>query len=120
MEAVNLIASADAVNKKPLSSRISRIFERGHVICRNDVLLVLHYVQQKVASEDPLIMNLPKPRLIESFQYFSEASLLLLNEHAAHHYTQERLRKCLKEALYGLYEEPDHSSLSPAHLQLLD
>ncbi|WP_211745361.1 hypothetical protein [Paenibacillus sp. Marseille-Q4541] len=89
-------------------SRITRIFEPGYVICRDDVLLVLHYVQQKVALEDPLIMNLPKPRLITNFQYFSEAAMLLLGERTATHSTQERLKTCLHEAIYGLRGEMQH------------
>ncbi|WDH81472.1 MULTISPECIES: hypothetical protein [Paenibacillus] len=108
MNTIQITTSLEAAVKKPSPSRIARIFQTGHVICRDDVLFVLHYVQQKVASEDPLLVDLPKPRLIQSFQYFSEASLLLLDEHASHHCTQERLKKCLKEALFGLYEE--HSS----------
>lgn len=92
-------------------SRITRIFEPGYVICRDDVLLVLHYVQQKVALEDPLLMDLPKPRLITNFQYFSEAAMLLLGEHTSHS-TQERLRTCLREALYGLRGEMQQSSIN--------
>ncbi|WP_454192016.1 hypothetical protein [Paenibacillus sp. Marseille-Q7038] len=92
-------------------SRITRIFEPGYVICRDDVLLVLHYVQQKVALEDPLLMDLPKPRLITNFQYFSEAAMLLLGKHTSHS-TQERLRTCLHEALYGLRGEMQQSSIN--------
>ena len=95
-----------------LPSRITRIFEPGYVICRDDVLLVLHYVQQKVALEDPLLMDLPKPRLITNFQYFSEAAMLLLGEHTASHSTQERLKTCLHEALYGLRGEMQQGSIN--------
>ncbi|MEF3354885.1 hypothetical protein PV403_17140 [Paenibacillus sp. GYB006] len=95
-----------------LPSRITRIFEPGYVICRDDVLLVLHYVQQKVALEDPLLMDLPKPRLITNFQYFSEAAMLLLGEHTSSYSTQERLRTCLHEALYGLRGEMQQSSMN--------
>lgn len=106
------LTSPSVRNLPAVPSRITRIFEPGYVICRNDVLLVLHYVQQKVALEDPLITDLPKPRLIANFQHFSEAAILLLGEHTASHSTQERLKNCLHEALYGLRGEMQQDKLT--------
>ncbi|MDR9852833.1 hypothetical protein RJP21_04335 [Paenibacillus sp. VCA1] len=83
-------------------SRIKKIADPRHILCREDMLWVLHYVQQKVAQGEPALLELPKPRLLQNFQFFGEAALLLLDRSAAGHAQDERIRICLQEAMHGL------------------
>ncbi|BFH61541.1 hypothetical protein PAJ34TS1_21330 [Paenibacillus azoreducens] len=91
------------------AARIKQIADPRHILCREDMLWVLHYVQQKVAQGEPALLELSKPRILRNFQYFGEAALLLLDRTAAGHTQDERIRTCLLEAMHGLItpETPD-------------
>lgn len=93
-------------------SRIKQIADPRHILCREDMLWVLHYVQQKVAQGEPALLELPKPRLLQNFQYFGEAALLLLHRSAAGHAQDERIRICLQEAMHGLVPAADRPERS--------
>ncbi|MCJ8011311.1 hypothetical protein MUG84_06050 [Paenibacillus sp. KQZ6P-2] len=84
------------------TARINEIANPRHILCREDMLWVLHYVQQKVAQGEPALLELTKPRLLQNFQYFGEAALLLLSRATTGHAQDERIRTCLQEAMHGL------------------
>lgn len=86
----------------PNLSRLEEICDVHHMLCRDDMIWVLHYVQQKVAQGDPALLELPKPRLLRNFQYFGEISILLLKRPGTNHLEQDNIRACLMEAMYGL------------------
>lgn len=89
------------------SKRIDQIADPKHILCRDDMIWVLHYVQKKVAQGEPALLELPKPRLLQNFQYFGEAALLLLSRSSASHLENERIRTCLLEAMHGLLPADD-------------
>ncbi len=72
------------------------------------MLWVLHYVEQKVAQKDPALLGLSKPRLLQNFQHFGEAALLLLSRSTTGHAQDERIRTCLQEAMHGIMP-PEYS-----------
>lgn len=90
--------------------RIEQISDPSHVLCRDDMIWVLHYVQQKVAQEDPALLDLSKPRLLHNFQCFGEVTLLLLSRSWPNYLDQERMRSCLMEVMHGLVPSCDSQS----------
>ncbi|OZB91783.1 hypothetical protein CJP46_27550 [Paenibacillus sp. XY044] len=87
--------------------RLDQIFDPKHILCRDDLLWVLHYVQKKVAQKDPALLELPTPRLMRNFQYFGEAAVLLLSRSSAQGLDNERIRVCLLEAMHGLVQDSE-------------
>lgn len=89
----------------PTQLRISRILNPDHPLCREDVVWMLEYIKKKVADEDPALMDLSQPRLLQNFHFFAEAAMSLI--HRRHYYDQEadRLRDWLRQAAYGLNKD---------------
>ncbi|MCA0753890.1 hypothetical protein KP806_02465 [Paenibacillus sp. N4] len=90
----------------PTQRRITRILDPDHPLCREDVVWMLEYIKKKVADEDPSLMDLSQPRLMQNFHFFAEAAMSLI--HRRHYSDQEagRLRNWLRQAAYGLNDEP--------------
>ncbi len=87
---------------RPAEYRIARILDPGHPLCRDDVEWMLGYIKKKVADEDPMLLDLSQPRLLQNFLYFAEASMALI--HRRHYFDQEadRMREWLAQAAFGL------------------
>lgn len=85
--------------------KIKQILDPEHPLCREDVVWMLGYITKKVADEDPSLMDLPQPRLMQNFLYFAEAAMALIMRR--HYCDQEasRLRHLLRQAAYGLIPE---------------
>lgn len=86
----------------PSLKRLEEICDVRHMLCREDIIWVLHYVQQKVAQGDPALLELPKPRLLRNFQYFGEISMLLLKRPDPSYLEQDNIRFSIMEAMHGL------------------
>lgn len=88
-----------------MGKRIQTILDEGHPLCREDVVWMLGYIKKKVADEDPALLNLSQPRLLQNFLAFAEAAMAMIGR--KHYSDQEahRLRHWLKEALHGLTAE---------------
>ncbi|MDQ8733501.1 hypothetical protein [Paenibacillus sp. LHD-38] len=86
----------------PTQMRINRILDPAHPLCREDVIWVLEFIKKKVADEDPALMDLSQPRLMQNFLFFAEAAMSLI--HRRHYSDQEadRLRNWLRLATFGL------------------
>lgn len=82
--------------------RIRQILDPSYPLCREDILWVLHYVQKKVALKDPLLLDLSKPRLLQSFGSYCEAAMLLLGSGPHTRPDYGRIRACLADMLQGL------------------
>nr|WP_317890805.1 hypothetical protein [Paenibacillus arenilitoris] len=89
----------------PTERRINRILDPNHPLCREDVVWALEFIKKKVADEDPVLMDLSQPRLMQNFRFFAEAAMSLI--HRRHYGDQEadRLRDWLRQAAYGLYKD---------------
>jgi hypothetical protein len=63
---------------------------------------MLEFIKKKVADEDPALLDLSQPRLMQNFHFFAEAAMSLI--HRRHYCAQEadRLRDWLRQAAYGL------------------
>ncbi|MGM0879484.1 MAG: hypothetical protein ACQEXQ_00380 [Bacillota bacterium] len=82
--------------------RLNRILDPDHPLTREDVVWILEYIKKKVADEDPALMDLSQPRLLQNFHFFAEAAMSLI--HRRHYCDQEadRLRDWLRQAAFGL------------------
>lgn len=83
-------------------SQIDRILDPDHPLCRADVVWMLEYIKKKVADEDPALMDLTQPRLLQNFHYFAEAAMSLINRRHCCDQEADRLRDWLREAAYGI------------------
>ncbi|SEM38561.1 hypothetical protein SAMN04488688_11297 [Paenibacillus sp. cl141a] len=86
------------------AKRIRRMLDPSYPLCREDVMWVLHFVQKKVALKDPALQDLSKPRLLQNFNSYCEAALLLLGSGNHFHTKNGDIRTCLLEAMHGLPE----------------
>jgi len=93
--------------------RIRRILDPSYPLCREDVVWVLHFVQKKVASKDPALLDLSKPRLLQNFYSYCEAALLLFGSGSHVHGQNGDIRNCLLEAMHGLSELQEALAPSP-------
>lgn len=91
-----------AITPNPNQNRLQQILHPDHTLKRDDVVWVLDYIKKKVADKDPKLLTLPQPRLLENFHCFAEVAMKLIHHHSFYDQEFERLKRYLKEALYGL------------------
>lgn len=89
----------------PTNLRIKKILDPEHPLCRDDVIWMLGYIKKKVADEDPSLMGLSQPRLMQNFLYFAEAAMALIQRRPYCEQEADRLRLWLKQAAHGLIPE---------------
>lgn len=88
----------------PRNDRLELILSSDHPLTKEDVIWVLEVVKKKVADGDPRLLDLDQPRLLRNFQHYAEASLMLQNRRSSYGQEADRLRICLREAAYGLFD----------------
>ena len=81
------------------------MLENDHPLCREDIVWTLGYIKKRVAEEDPLLLDLPQPRLLQNFRYFAEVAMLLI--HRTNKLEHDNLKRLLGEAAFGLF--PEHT-----------
>lgn len=94
--------SSDQFTRPEPPKRLTQIMDPAHPLCRDDIIWILHYVQKKVASKDPALLDLSKPRLLQSYSSYCEAAMLLLSSKAHFHADNDNIRACLLDVLHGL------------------
>ncbi|CAG7622342.1 hypothetical protein ACFQI7_05045 [Paenibacillus allorhizosphaerae] len=92
----------------PAEARLEQILNPNHPLCRDDIVWALEYIKKKVTEEDPKLMDLPQPRLMQNFRYFADISLMLIQRRNGFDQEADRLKDWVYEAAYGL-----HSHRSP-------
>ncbi|WP_106768222.1 hypothetical protein [Paenibacillus faecalis] len=96
--------SSDHFARPEPPKRLIQILDPSHPLCREDIMWVLHYVQKKVASKDPALLELSKPRLLQTFNSYCEAAMLLLGSKAPFYADNDKIRACLLDVLHGLVD----------------
>ncbi|MBH5316808.1 hypothetical protein I6N90_03155 [Paenibacillus sp. GSMTC-2017] len=86
----------------PTELRINRILDPAYPLSRDDVVWMLGYIKKKVADDDPSLLDLSQPRLMQNFLSFAEAAMALIQRRHASDQEAERLREWLKQAAYGI------------------
>ncbi|MEX2414906.1 MAG: hypothetical protein WD424_02085 [Paenibacillaceae bacterium] len=89
---------------------LNKLMDPSHVLCKRDILWVLDYIKQKVAEEDPGLLSLHQPRLLQNFHYFAEVAMLMLHKRYQHGHEQEQIKSLLREACYGLMNMENSSA----------
>jgi hypothetical protein len=90
-------ALSDAAGRK-----LEKLLDPHYPLCKDDVIWLLEYIKKKVAEEDPELLDLPQPRLLQNFRYFAEIAMLLIHRHPVYDQDTDRLKKWAAEAAYGL------------------
>lgn len=87
----------------PTRQRIRTILDPQHPLCRDDVIWMLGYIKKKVADEDPALLGLSQPRLLQNFHGFAEAAMALIGRKHYSDQEADRLRHYLRQASFGLH-----------------
>lgn len=84
--------------------KIEQILDPTYPLSRDDVVWMLGYITKKVADQDPSILGLSQPRLLQNFHAYAEAAMALINRHSSSEQEAERLRAWLREASHGIHD----------------
>ncbi len=102
-----LIHSAMSQSQSPIPNaaqrKLEQILNPAHPLCRDDVVWILEYIKKKVAEEDPELLDLSQPRLLQNFRYFAEIALMLIQRRNGFDQEADRLKHWIYEASYGLH-----------------
>lgn len=91
-------------SQDPAQRKLERLLEPHHPLRKEEAIWLLEYIKKSVAEEDPHLLELPQPRLMQNFRYFAEIAMLLIHKHTALDQDAVRLKQWLREAAYGLYD----------------
>jgi hypothetical protein len=93
--------------------KMEHIMNPDHTLCKDDVVWVLEFIKKKVAEEDPQLLELSQPRLMQNFRYFAEISLMLIQRRNGFDQEADRLKSWVAEASFGLMPMPDSHENKP-------
>lgn len=85
--------------------KLRHILDSHHPLCREDAVWVLEYMKKKVAEEDPHLLALSQPRLLQNFRFFAEVAMQLIHRRPVCDHEADRIRNWLSEASYGMLDE---------------
>ncbi|WP_248926506.1 hypothetical protein [Paenibacillus hamazuiensis] len=91
-----------AAAANPTQQKLNHIMDPATPLCRDEVVWILEYIKKKVAEEDPNLLSLPQPRLLQNFRYFAEVALMLIQRRNGFDQEADRLKKWVTEASHGL------------------
>lgn len=86
----------------PAQRKLEQILDPVHPLCKDDVVWVLELIKKKVAEEDPQLMELSQPRLMQNFRYFADIALMLIQRRNGFDQEADRLKTWIAEASHGL------------------
>ncbi|MBP1156149.1 MULTISPECIES: hypothetical protein [unclassified Paenibacillus] len=83
--------------------KLQQILDSSRPLCKEDIIWMLEFIKKKVAEEDPNLMDLSQPRLLQNFRYFAEIALMLIQRRNGFDQEADRLKIWLAEASHGLH-----------------
>jgi hypothetical protein len=89
----------------PTQQKLDYILNPSTPLCREEVVWILEYIKKKVAEEDPNLLSLSQPRLLQNFRYFAEIALMLIQRRINFDQEPDRLKKWIAEASFGLIQQ---------------
>jgi hypothetical protein len=95
-----------AMHTNHTQGKLEQILHPNYTLCKDDVVWILEFIKKKVAEADPHVQSLPQPRLLTDFRYFAEVALMLIHRRSGFDQEADRLKEWLREAAYGLQQEP--------------
>ncbi|WP_141333728.1 hypothetical protein [Paenibacillus sp. tmac-D7] len=87
----------------PTEMKLEQIMDPARPLCKEEIIWMLEYIKKKVAEEDPNLMDLSQPRLLQNFRYFAEIALMLIQRRNGFDQEADRLKRWVQEASHGLY-----------------
>ncbi|WP_426447335.1 hypothetical protein ACP26L_24915 [Paenibacillus sp. S-38] len=91
----------------PTDFKLQQILDPSTPLCKDDVVWMLEYIKKKVAEEDPNLMDLSQPRLLQNFRYFAEIALMVIQRRNGFDQEEGRLKAWVEEAAFGLRPPAD-------------
>jgi hypothetical protein len=82
--------------------KLESILDPSRPLTREDAVWILEYIKKKVAEEDPKLLDLTQPRLMQNFRYFAEIALMLIQRRNGFDQEADRLKRWVTEASFGL------------------
>jgi hypothetical protein len=81
--------------------RLEQISHPSHPLCREDVIWMLELIKKKVVEQDPSIMDLDQPQLIQHFHAFAELAMKLIHRRTASYPEVEHLTAWIYQANFS-------------------
>lgn len=97
------LSPSSSIVPNVVQHKLEQIMDPAHSLCREDVVWILEYIKKKVAEEDPKLLDLSQPRLLQNFRYFAEISLMLIQRRNGFDQEADRLKDWIYEASFGLH-----------------
>lgn len=91
-----------AAKPDPAARKLEQLMSPHYPLCKDDVIWLLEYIKKKVAEEDPELLDLPQPRLLQNFRYFAEVAMLMIHRRPFFDQDGDRLKQWMAEAAHGL------------------
>jgi hypothetical protein len=91
-----------AAMPNPAQRKLDQLLDPYYPLCRDDVIWLLEYIKKKVAEEDPELLDLSQPRLLQNFRYFAEVAMMLIHKRPVGDQDTDRLKQWVTEAAHGL------------------
>jgi len=86
-------------------SRPDRAFNRHGELRREDIILALDCIKQRLSDPDLDIGRLTPQRWVKNFHSFAEIAMTMIHRHGCVGQECDRIRAGLEEAGYGLWPE---------------
>ncbi|TVY06765.1 hypothetical protein FPZ49_27755 [Paenibacillus cremeus] len=93
--------------------KLEQILDPARPLCKEEIIWMLEFIKKKVAEEDPQLMDLSQPRLLQNFRYFAEIALMLIQRRNGFDQEADRLKAWVQEASYGLHPSKPVRSRKP-------
>jgi hypothetical protein len=85
--------------------KLEMLLNKAHPLCKDDVIWILEYIKKNVAEEDPRLLELSQPRLLQNFRYFADIALMLIHRRNGFDQEADRLKDWIAEASFGLHSQ---------------
>jgi hypothetical protein len=90
--------------------KLELLHDPAHSLCREDIIWILEFVKKKMAEDDPQLLELSQPRLLQNFRYFADIALMLIHQRSRFDQEADRLKAWIAEATYGLSQQDPSTS----------
>jgi hypothetical protein len=109
----NAVSKQQIAALHPPELKLEQILDPARPLCKEEVVWILEYIKKKVTEEDPQLMDLTQPRLLQNFRFFAEIALMLIQRRNGFDQEADRLKSWVYEASFGLH--PDQIERTDKH-----
>lgn len=99
------IALSAGANPDISEEKFRKMMDENYMLRKEDIVWILNFIKQKAADKDPALLGLHQPRLLKNFHHYAEVAMLLLQSRTSSVQEYDHIRKLLKEACYGLFDD---------------